>query len=128
VGRDGRTLRPIRELTHLYATNPGLHRIRADEVGLPPEWLGEERVLVLYPRFRQEDILRLALRHNDRLPMGITRHTVPNRALRVHYPVRRLRAARTVIEKRRELRRFLEARWESGRIRHYPEPSTLYDE
>lgn len=121
-------LGPIRELTRLYATDPGLHRVREDQLPLPEEWLGEERVLVLFPRFTQEDIVRLALRHEDRLPMGITRHTVPNRALRVHYPLRRLRGRASLVEKRRRLRKFLEERWETGRIRHYPEATTVYDE
>jgi hypothetical protein len=121
-------LGPIRELTRLYATDPGLHRVREDQLPLPEEWLGEERVLVLFPRFTQDDIVRLALRHEDRLPMGITRHTVPNRALRVHYPLHRLRSPAPLPEKRRRLRAFLEERWESGRIRHYPEATTVYDE
>lgn len=121
-------LGPIRELTRLYATDPGLHRVREDQLPLPEEWLGEERVLVLFPRFTQEDILRLALRHQDRLPMGITRHTVPNRALRVHYPLDQLASAVSLAEKRKRLRRFLEDRWEAGRIRHYPEATTVYDE
>lgn len=121
-------LGPIRELTRLYATDPGLHRVREDQLPLPEEWLGEERVLVLFPRFTQEDILRLALRQRDRLPMGITRHTVPNRALRVHYPLASLRSRATLAEKRKRLHRFLEDRWEGGRIRHYPEATTVYDE
>src|SRR5262245_4591688 len=85
---------PLRELTRLYATDPGLHRVREDQLVFPKKWLGEERVLVIFPRFRQEEIVRIALRFKDRLPMGITRHTVPNRALRVHYPVAWLKSNR----------------------------------
>lgn len=121
-------LQPIRELTRIYATDPGLHRVREDEVVFPREWLGEERVLVLFPRYTQEDIVRFALRLRDRLPMGITRHTVPNRALRVFFPLHRLRNSRTLVEKRRFLKKFMEDSWEAGRIRHYPEPTTVYDE
>lgn len=119
---------PIRELTRIYATDPGLHRLSEDEIGIPEEWMGEERVLVLFPHFRQEDIVRFALRLDERLPMGITHHTVPNRALRVLYPIARLRSRKPLEEKRRDLRRFLDDLWERGRIRHYPEGSTLYDE
>jgi hypothetical protein len=119
---------PLRELTHLYATDPGLHRVREDQLVFPKEWLGEERVLVIFPRFRQEEIVRIALRLKDRLPMGITRHTVPNRALRVHYPLAWLKSNRSIVEKRRHLALFLEERWAAGRIRHYPESTTLYDE
>lgn len=121
-------LRPVRELTRIYATDPGLHRVREDQVVFPSEWLGEERVFVLFPKFRQEDIVEFALRHQDRLPMGITRHAVPNRALRVFYPIRQLRSTRPLAEKREHLRRFLETKWEEGSIRHYPETTTLYDE
>jgi hypothetical protein len=121
-------LRPLRDLTRLYETDPGLHRVREDQLVFPPEWLGEERVLVIFPRFPQEEIVRFALRLEDRLPMGITRHTVPNRALRVFFPVEVLRSRSTLAEKRERLRRFLEERWESGSIRHYPEPTTHYDE
>lgn len=128
VDRSRTGLRPLRELTHLYVTDPGLHRVREDLVAFPEEWLGEEWVLVVFPRFRQEDIVRLALRHQDRLPMGVTRHTVPNRALRVFYPVSRLRAHLPLREKRNHLKAFLEEKWERGQIRHYPEPTTLYEE
>ena len=129
VRRQARTgLRPIRELTRLYATDPGLHRIADSHVALPSEWLGDDRVLVLFPRFRQEDIVRFALRLDDRLPMGITRHSVPNRALRVYFPTRHLRSPAPLTEKRKALRRFLEAKWEGGSIRSYPESTTLYDE
>ena len=72
--------------------------------------------------------MHIALRFKDRLPMGITRHTVANRALRVHYPLLWLRSNRSIVEKRRHLALFLEERWEAGRIRHYPESTTLYDE
>jgi hypothetical protein len=121
-------LRPVRQLTRLYATNPGLHRVREDQLYFPKEWLGEERVLVIFPRFAQEDIVRFALRLEDRLPMGVTRHTVPNRALRVYYPLRRLSVPMPLARKRMLLRRFLEERWGEGQIRHYPEPTTVYDE
>jgi hypothetical protein len=121
-------LRPIREFTRLYATDPGLHRVREDQVTVPEEWLGEERVLVLFPRFQQEEIVGFALHRKDRLPMGITRHAVSNRALRVSYPVNQLQSLKSLEEKRRYLRRFLERKWEKGKIRHYPETTTLYDE
>ena len=121
-------LRPVRELTRLYATDPGLHRIREDQIDLPHHWLGKEYVMVLFSRLRQEDILRFALGNRDRLPMGITRHTVPNRALRVLYPISRLRSGLSLARKRAQLERFLEKKWEAGAIRSYPEPTTLYDE
>jgi hypothetical protein len=109
-------------------TDPGLHRIREDLMQFPEEWLGEEWVLVLFPRFRQEDIVQLAIRHRDRLPMGITRHAVPNRALRVYYPISWLRESTPLAAKKARLAAYLEAKWEEGSIRHYPEGSTLYDE
>jgi hypothetical protein len=121
-------LRPMRRLTHLYVTDPGLHRVREDQVEFPEEWLGEEWVLVLFPHFRQEDIIRFALRQRDRLPMGVTRHSVPNRALRVYYPTTWLQEETPLAAKRQRLAAFLEAKWEEGSIRHYPEGSTLYDE
>ena len=125
---ESRRMRPLRELTRLYATDPGLHRVREDQVEFPEEWLGEKRVLVHFRRFTQEDIVHLALHVSDRLPMGITRHLVRNRALRLFYPLDELRAKIPLADKQRRLKRFLEAKWEKGRIRYYPEPTTLYDE
>jgi len=121
-------LKPLRRLTHLYVTDPGLHRVREDQVEFPEEWLGEEWVLVLFPHFLQEDIVRIALGMRDRLPMGVTRHSVPNRALRVYYPISWLHENIPIAAKRKRLAAFLEAKWEEGSIRHYPEGSTLYDE
>lgn len=121
-------LRSIREFTSLYATDPGLHRVREDQVAFPEEWLGEERVLVMFPVYRQRDIVEFSLDQHERLPMGITRHTVPNRALRVYYPVSRLQSNAPLRQKRRDLHRFLEEKWERGQIRPYTEATTLYDE
>lgn len=121
-------LRAIRALTRIYATDPGLHRVREDQVAFPDSWLGDQRVLVLFPRYRQKDIVEFGLQLKDRLPMGITRHTVPNRALRVFFPVSELASKRPLAAKRRILERFLTEKWEGGKIRYYPEPTTLYDE
>ncbi len=84
-------------------------------------------VLVVFPRFTKAQILRLAVLP-QKLPTGITRHVIPNRALRVNLPLELLRAPGTVEEKNAALHDLVHARLLAHRVRLYPEPTVLFDD
>lgn len=83
--------------------------------------------LVILPRFRVEDVLYLA--GVDRLlPAGSTRFTIAPRALHVNYPLKELRAEKSLEEKDAALQDWLQERVASKSVRYYAEPTYLYDE
>lgn len=83
--------------------------------------------LVILPRFRVEEVLYLA--GVDRLlPTGSTRFTIAPRALHVNYPLKELRAEKSLEEKDAALQDWLQERVASKSVRYYAEPTYLYDE
>lgn len=83
--------------------------------------------LVILPNFRVEEVLYLA--GVDRLlPTGSTRFTIAPRALHVNYPLKELRAEKSLEEKDAALQDWLQERVASKSVRYYAEPTYLYDE
>ena len=64
----------------------------------------------------------------EKLPTGITRHVIPNRALRVNLPLELLRAAGTVEAKNAALSELIHERLLGHRVRVYPESTVLFDD
>ena len=83
--------------------------------------------VVVFPNYRPDDILRLAL-NGAKVPMGITRHIIPGRALRINIPLDVLETPRPLEEKNAWLDEWLEAKIQERRVRFYQEPVFLFDE
>jgi L-serine kinase (ATP) / ParB family transcriptional regulator, heme-responsive regulator len=83
--------------------------------------------VVVFPRYRPEEIIRLAL-DGAKVPMGITRHIIPGRALRVNLPLELLESDRPLAEKNAWLDRWLTEKIQDRRVRFYQEPVFLFDE
>jgi hypothetical protein len=106
--------------TAIYRVPPGAFD------GLAREYGGAD-ALVLFPRFTKGDIRAIALL-SVRLPSGISRHLVPHRALRVNLDLALLRASEPTAVKQARLDDHVRTRLLEHRVRHYPEPTVLYDE
>ncbi len=89
---------------------------------LYPDWTA----IVEFPTLTVDDVMKAAL-NDDRLPAGITRFIVPDRALRVHADLAVL-APGPQEERQALLDRLLEERANAGRIRRYPQSVVIYDE
>ena len=84
--------------------------------------------LVVFPRFHPDEILEIAA-SGARLPAGITRHVIAWRALRVNLPLDVLtEAKRSLEEKNRWLRAWIEERTLQKNVRFYEESTVLFDE
>jgi ParB-like chromosome segregation protein Spo0J len=83
--------------------------------------------LVVFPRLSKADIRALA-RLPQKLPTGISRHVLPLRALRVNADLALLRGPEPAAVKQARLDEAIRARLLEHRVRHYPEPTVLYDE
>lgn len=95
-----------------------------DTVGMQfPDW----GALIEFPELKISDVTAAAL-GEDLLPAGITRFVVPDRALRLNYPLDELRAGGAESERQDRLNRMIEERSREGRIRRYTEPVIILDD
>lgn len=83
--------------------------------------------LVLFRPFAKSEILLIA-GLGGRLPTGITRHVIPGRALRVNVPLDWLAGPSDTAAKQARLDASLRQRWLEHGVRHYAEPTFLFDE
>jgi hypothetical protein len=102
-------------------------RVKSDELlALLPYYDGVA-ALVAFPCFQPEEITHLAS-NGAKLPAGITRHVIPQRALRVNVPLHILRQERPLEEKNGWLLDQIKSRLLERHIRFYQEPTVLFDE
>jgi hypothetical protein len=82
---------------------------------------------VVFPQLRPADILSAA-REGERVPSGITRHIIPNRALNINIPIEVLEADWDLERKRAWLHDWLMERMAANAIRYYAESTFSFDE
>ncbi|MGW8249220.1 MAG: hypothetical protein ACWGO1_01135 [Anaerolineales bacterium] len=87
----------------------------------------EITALVIFPQLRPADILTAA-RNGERIPSGITRHIIPNRALNINIPLEVLEADWSLERKREWLQEWLLSRMAANAIRYYAESTFSFDE
>jgi hypothetical protein len=83
--------------------------------------------VVVFPRYHPDEIVHLAL-NGAKLPMGITRHIIPGRALRINLPLDILESDQPLEEKNTWLDEWLKEKIRERRVRFYQEPVFLFDE
>ncbi len=83
--------------------------------------------VMVFPKYRPDEIIRLAL-NGAKVPMGITRHVIPGRALRVNLPLEILGNDRPLDEKNAWLDDWLKEKIHDRHVRFYPEAVFLFDE
>ncbi len=88
---------------------------------------GRLSALFVFPRYRPDEIRRLAL-NGAKLPMGLTRHIIPGRALRINIPLDVLRRAKSLEQKNAWLDEWMKAKMRERHVRFYQEPVFLFDE
>ncbi|MBZ0291861.1 MAG: hypothetical protein K8L99_04765 [Anaerolineae bacterium] len=118
----------LREVVSVYQKNASLHRTAIRE---PDDiWpLFEECVaLVIFPSYQPADIITAA-RHHAYLPPGVSRHIVHGRALRVNYPMDRLRDENTPLQdKNQALQSWVREKLGKRKVRYYAEATYQFDE
>jgi hypothetical protein len=88
---------------------------------------GRLTALVVFPRFRPEEIQRLAL-NGTKLPMGITRHIIPGRVLHIDIPLGILERDQPLEAKNAWLDNWMKEKMIERHVRYYQEPVFLFDE
>ncbi len=78
-------------------------------------------------RFRPEEIERIAL-DGHKLPMGVTRHIIPGRVLRINIPLGMLVRDEPLDAKNAWLDQWMKEKMVERHVRYYQEPVFLFDE
>src|SRR5512140_496656 len=119
-----------RLLNHVVAAYEGrgeMYRVGHTDVEQLVAEHGRLSALIVFPRYRPDEILAVAM-NGAKLPMGITRHIIPGRALRINIPLDILERDQPLEEKNAWLDEWLKERMRERHVRYYPEPVFLFDE
>ena len=118
----------LNAVVDLYRDLVPFHRVMRDSLSEARGRFRDVTSLVVFPRFQPDEILDIAT-SGARLPAGITRHVIPWRALRVNVPLEVLSdSGRSLEEKNRWLRTWVEERITQKNVRFYEESTVLFDE
>lgn len=118
----------LRHVVGIYQRNATLHRTAVTEPDDVWPLFPNPVALVFFPRYFPGDIIAAA-EHESFLPPGISRHIVHGRAIRVNYPIDRLRdTSKTLEVKNAELQAWNQQRVANRRVRYYAEATYQYDE
>jgi hypothetical protein len=121
---------PNRALSALVAVYMGKSRVNRviDPAPEAVEWrFPKWSAIVEFPALTIDDVVRAAL-GSDLLPAGITRFVVPDRALRLNFPIDELRSPGGTGDKQAVLDAAIAERAGQGRIRRYQEPVVILDD
>lgn len=83
--------------------------------------------VIVFPPFEIEEVLEIVAR-GQYLPSGLTRFIVASRALRINYPLARMRERATLEQKQERLEQWVAARLRARSIRFYAESTFSYDD
>jgi hypothetical protein len=120
-------LRILRDLVNAYKGRADIFRASNDVWELQSPYYPNITGLVIFPRYQPQDILEAA-RNGYRVPSGITRHVIPNRALNINIPLEILAAGEEIEQKRQWLQAWMMERMAANAIRYYAEPTFSFNE
>jgi hypothetical protein len=125
--RQPRDIDFLNKLVGIYKGRAEIFRASNDVWEKQAPFYPKMTALVIFPRLQPQDILA-AVRSEKRIPSGITRHIIPNRALNINIPFEVLEADLSLEQKRAWLRDWLMERMAANAIRFYAEPTFTFDE
>jgi hypothetical protein len=115
------------DLVKVYKGQADIFRASNDIWEIQKPYYPDITALVIFRRYRPEDILHATL-NGYRVPSGITRHIIANRALNINIPLGVLQSNWTLERKREWLHDWLMARMSANAIRFYAESTFSFNE
>ena len=115
------------DLVGTYKGKADIFRASNDIWEIQKPYYPEITALVIFPRYRPKDILSAA-KNGYKVPSGVTRHIIPNRALNINIPLEVLKADWSLERKREWLNDWLMERMAANAIRYYAEPTFTFNE
>ena len=83
--------------------------------------------LVMFPTYEPQHIIEAAV-NEAFLPPGVSRHIINGRALRLNYPMERLRADLPLEDKNEHLQQWVREKLATRSVRYYAESTYQFDE
>lgn len=120
-------IRQLNSIVDSYKDRGRLDRTSSRDVNILQEIYPHLSGLVIFPRFKIQELLRLA-GQGYLLPSGVTRFTISPRALHVNYPLQELGEDRPIEEKNEKLLQWLQECIARKGVRYYAEATFLFDE
>ncbi len=117
----------LNQVVAAYEGRGEMYRVAHTDVERLVSEHGRLSALIVFPRYRPDEIRRLAL-NGAKLPMGVTRHIIPGRALRVNIPLDVLRRDDPLDQKNVWLNAWMKIKLRERRVRFYQESVFLFDE
>lgn len=127
AGPDGNDIRLLNDLVGAYKGRANIYRASNDDFNKQAPTYPDITALVVFPRYRPADLVAL-VRRGEVVPSGITRHIIPERALRVNIPLSVLAADWPLNEKEAWMQQWWQERLSANAIRFYAESTFLFDE
>ncbi len=119
--------RLLNQVVAAYEGHGEMYRVAHTDVERLLAEHGQLSALVVFPRYRPNEIRELAL-NGSKLPMGITRHIIPGRVLRINIPLDVLERDQPLDQKNAWLDQWMRDRMLGRHVRFYQEPVFLFDE
>ncbi len=120
-----RDIRLLNDLVGVYRGRADIFRASNDIWEIQAPYYPGITALIVFPQYSPADILML-VRNGFKVPTGITRHTIPNRALYINIPLSVLTADWELERKREWLRQWLMEQMAANAIRYYSESTFLF--
>lgn len=117
----------LNEVVRSYEAKVELYRVSTtnlEQLVADPKRLA---AVMVFPKYKPDEIIQLAL-SGAKVPMGITRHIIPGRALRVNLPLDVLEGQQSLREKNAWFDAWLQEKMKNRNVRYYQEPVFLFDE
>jgi hypothetical protein len=123
-------LNSLSKFNRFYESEYTYTRIDSDtdiSSGNVSELSPEEGILIVYPDFKKEDIIKIS-RLKQKLPAGISRHLIPNRVLHIKILIEALRSDENLDKRNEELQKHIQYKIDTKKVRLYREPLLIFDE
>ncbi len=118
----------LRRIVAVYQRNAHLHRTPLTDPAEIWQLFPDALALVTFPIYTPDDIIAAA-QECAYLPPGISRHIVQGRAIRVNYPLDRLRDPDVSLEQKNvDLLTWLQNKLANRQVRYYAEATYQFDE
>jgi len=126
-GPNASDIRLLNDLVAAYKGQAHIYRASNDDFSKQAPTYPDITALVIFPHYRPADLIGL-VRHGEVVPSGITRHLIPERALRVNIPLNVLTSDAAQADKEVWLASWWRERLAANAIRFYAESTFLFDE
>jgi hypothetical protein len=118
----------LRDVVRIYQANANLYRTAINEPEEIWSLYPQSITLVTFPRCEPADIIAAA-RYRAYLPPGVSRHIIHGRALKLNYPIDRLRDTHISLDAKNEaLGEWIRGKLARRQLRYYVESTYQFDE